>query len=1310
MRVLLVTVGSMALLCGGCGGSGVGGGDGGDASVGADTTQLGDMGVGSDAVVGADVGGGLDALVPDATSDPIGEDAGQDVAQPETREDPFGDFGAPCDTGAECYSGLCVEHMGDTVCSKTCDDACPVGWACTQVALGGADAAFICVSDFEHLCKPCVTAADCTSESATAACVAYADDGASFCGAECGTDEDCPSGFGCVESASTRGGASLQCVNEAGVCECSAVAISLGLSTTCAVSNDAGTCSGLRTCTDAGLSDCDANTPAAESCNGLDDDCDGDEDEDTCDDGNPCTEDTCAGADGCSHLPLDGSACEDGDACTTGDVCAGTSCTGTLVNCSDGNVCTDDLCHEVTGCAFEPNDAACEDGEPCTLQDSCDDGECVAGPSVQCDDGNPCTDDACDADLGCSFLANDGACDDGNACTTGESCVGGACQAATTVDCDDGNPCTTDSCTPAGGCLQTPNALPCDDGDACTQGDACVGGSCSSGPSVECGDDNPCTTETCNSLVGCTKTFNTADCDDFDPCTVNDHCVAGSCVASTGLACDDGDPCTEDLCVPFAGCSHPPSSAPCDDDDVCTSGDVCAAGLCTAGAATLGCDDGNPCTDDTCDAALGCVHTAADGPCDDLNSCTTGDHCATGVCAGQGSLACDDGNACTVDICLPQGGCDHAAVDGACSDGDPCTIGDVCMGGSCSAGPPADCDDGNPCTDDACGADGVCAHAANAADCDDGNPCTIGDHCSAGACAPLAPLLCDDDNLCTTDFCDPLSGCDAAFNAAPCNDGDLCTTVDACDAGLCVGAAPLTCNDGNPCTDDACDGDQGCVSTPNAGDCNDQNACTTVDVCTGGGCLGTTPADCSDGEACTADLCDPAVGCTNPDLTGPCNDGDVCTLVDACVDGACVGATPLTCDDGNVCTDDSCDGSVGCQHASNEADCDDGNACTTGDTCTESGCLGTGLLDCVDELFCNGLEGCDPISGCVDGIPPDLSDDVACTADTCDEDTDTIVHTPEDAQCDDDLFCTGTETCDAELGCQEGVAPDVSDSIDCTVDSCDEDADEVLHVADAALCPEPGICQLASCDGELGCQVVDEPDCCGNGAVEADETCDDGNDDETDGCLSSCVAPTSCKHIFDLGLAAGDAVYTLDPDGEGGNAPFPVWCDMAGGGWTLATAWSSGYPTGTFGDVLDLSGDPGPDVQHAVPFKQLPLPTEYRVTYLGNGESFSGSFGGSGWETHGNSTRRAVSDGRYFMFDGQYCGSHSGFCVVHPNHGDNHNCDGNSSQLTNNGQGLFVDCAADEWCSCSSRGWKSSGSGCSPSACPISANVVVYVR
>src|SRR5206468_2791612 len=104
-----------------------------------------------------------------------------------------------------------------------------------------------------------------------------------------------------------------------------------------------------------------------------------------------------------------------------------------------------------------------------------------------------------------------------------------------------------------------------------------------------------------------------------------------------------------------------------------------------------------------------------------------------------------------------------------------------------------------------------------------------------------------------------------------------------------------------------------------------------------------TPHSCDDDNICTDDSCDPAVpdGCVHANNTASCDDGSACTINDACAEGTCVPGAPRNCNDGNVCTDDSCNPSSGCVNTNNTAPCTDGNACTLNDQCNGAGaCVG----------------------------------------------------------------------------------------------------------------------------------------------------------------------------------------------------------------------------------------------------------------------------------------------------------------------------------------------------------------------------------
>ncbi|MGD2109260.1 MAG: DUF4114 domain-containing protein, partial [Phycisphaerae bacterium] len=62
--------------------------------------------------------------------------------------------------------------------------------------------------------------------------------------------------------------------------------------------------------------------------------------------------------------------------------------------------------------------------------------------------------------------------------------------------------------------------------------------------------------------------------------------------------------------------------------------------------------------------------------------------------------------------------------------------------------------------------------------------------------------------------------------------------------------------------------------------------------------------------------------------------------------------------------------------------------------------------ECDDESYCNGVEVC--VDGaCVPGPPVDCDDSVDCTIDTCDDDNDTCTHTPNDNACNDGQYCNG---------------------------------------------------------------------------------------------------------------------------------------------------------------------------------------------------------------------------------------------------------------------------------------------------------------
>ena len=532
---------------------------------------------------------------------------------------------------------------------------------------------------------------------------------------------------------------------------------------------------------------------------------------------------------------------------------------------------------------------------------------------------------------------------------------------------------TTDGCNEPG-CQACP-----DDGLACTQAhrddetgacvtvidvDSCVvGGACYF--TLEPDPKNSCLF--CNPALDA-HAFTPSEgqpCDDGDPCTSGDTCGGDAqCHAGPPTNCDDHNPCTQDACD-ATGCTHAAIAGNCDDQNKCTTSDKCVAGVCKG--ATIACaSDNNPCTDDTCDPATGCQHVNNTKACDDYDACTANDACQDGTCQGA-LIDCSDGNPCTADSCVHglQGHCVNPFDKNApCTDNDACTTGDHCV-----AGPPAhclgttiSCDDKNDCTADSCDAVLGCINTPlDGGPCaDDGNRCTVNPHCVTGTCTK-SPRDCEDGNLCTIDFCDKNQGCMHPSTTGACDDKDACTVGETCgDSVNCGGGAVVNCDDHNPCTKDECNSVAGCIHTPVNGLCDDGNPCTQVDTCVAGLCLG-TPKNCDDGDPCTDDACSANGNCVYTAHVGSCVAADKCIANGTCQAGKCLGQQ-ADCDDGNDCTFDLCDPANGCYHPQKLGACDDHTVCTENDHCEGTKCVGTPKV-CEDGDSCTENK-CDPVGGC----------------------------------------------------------------------------------------------------------------------------------------------------------------------------------------------------------------------------------------------------------------------------------------------------------------------------------------------------------
>ena len=912
-----------------------------------------------------------------------------------------------------------------------------------------------------------------------------------------------------------------------------------------------------------------------------------------CDDGNPCTTESCDVPSGVCLAPK---AQADGPlpaALQTAGDCVTLSCKAgePVSDVDDHDFLVDDNDCTVDQCASgKPLHVVEPDGTACLINaanGSCKTGECVVecGDGKPCDDKEPCTTDACDAQLGkCTFIAMvEGTPTPGSTETLGDCkvdvCVGG--KGKVVIDNSD-TPSASGDCQKGKCDMGSPTATLFPPNTTCVSngGKFCDG----NGACVECNDDDQCgPTNECQVSVctghACVITFtplNTAVMNQQSgDCKVNVCDGAGKIIVANDDMDTQGDgkPCTDDICD--NGTLIHPNTA------INTS---CGVGLvCNGNGGCVGCTANNQCNaPETC-GGCGVAGECCCKPktCADLNlKCGSApDQCGGMVVCNDGknnnetdvdcggpncSVKCGLSKTCSVNSDCGSGFCaDGVCCDGACGGScEACNLAgkvgqcspiisgaNTCSGtkacdatGTCKKINGQVCAVDGDCVSGAC-ADGVCCNVSCTGTC---LACNLAG--SVGTCSNIAAAAVDNN---ATVVCNGTNSCDGAGNCKK-NDGQGCAAGSDCLHPNCVDG--VCCNSGCGTTCQACNvaGSVGTCTNIPSGQTDTNPVCNGNNACNGGSgasaCKKIIAQPCAAGSDCVSTFCADGV-CCGAACNTACKSCNVAGSV-----GSCIALTSGTDNSpANICVaPNSCDAAGNCKKVNGTA-CAGNAECISG-TCLDGFCCGSASCptcqactgangtcanlalnapDTVPANACNGNNTCDGMGACKAKLGQGCLNGGTCASGNC-----------ADLVCCD-AACSGTcQACTAlKKGAgADGICGNIANNTDpdneCVGTKCNGSGACIPKAGNGSVCANGNQCNSNNCIDGVCCDQPCDTACLScnqagkNGTCTAITLAQDNNPANICNGSNACNAAGACKTINGLGCAVNaDCVSGVCSDG-----------------------------------------------------------------------------------------------------------------------------------------------------------------------------------